>query len=272
MAAEHESKRTIDTSVSQVDPKAGKSELARRSTSAAIERTDIGGLLNEAIAKGATVDALEKLVGLHDRMVAKAAATEFASAFAGFQADCPPVLKTKKVDVTLRNGGRMRYNYAPLDVIANTIRPHLHARGMSYTWDSTVNGQMLVCTCRLRHVNGHEATATFSCPIESPYQAMSEQHKTAGALTFARRQSLVQVCGLTSTDDDIETGDADASQFASDSDVRALEDLLSRSGADHKKFLEYAKVTKLSEVRARDVERLRAALHSKMSKGDKEKK
>lgn len=163
--------------------------------------TEIGRLLNHALDKGIDTDKLEKLVELYERMQDREAAKEFAASLADFQAECPSIEKTSTANIVTRGGTNYSYAYAELDAIATVVRPFLHTRGLSYAWDCKVADRILTCTCTLRHVNGHSVSADFPCSIETS-AAMSEPQKAAAALTFARRQSLVQVLGLTMTDPD----------------------------------------------------------------------
>lgn len=163
-------------------------------------------LLRLAIENKVDVAALEKLVELHERVAAREAAKEFADAMARFQAACPAIPKSSTATVTTKSGGQYRYKYAELDEIARTVRPHLHGEGLSYSWDSVVSddGKRISVTCTIAHANGHKVTATFASPTAAVTSSMSPQQEVAAALTFGRRQSLIEALGLTTTDPDNE--------------------------------------------------------------------
>jgi hypothetical protein len=191
----------------------------------------MGPLLHLAINKGVSVEALEKLVQLHERMADREAAKEFADAMAHFQSACPTIAKTSTARVVTKGGSAYTYNYAELDEIARTVRPFLHKQGLSYSWDSAVSedGKRIRVVCTAAHMNGHKATASFEAPIASLSGAMSPQQEVAAALTFGKRQTLVQVLGLT-------TGDPDADgaahngpvEYVNPSQVEVLEALIGR--------------------------------------------
>ena len=74
---------------------------------------------------------------------------------------------------------------------------------------------------------------------------MSEQQKVAAALSFARRQSLVQVLGLTSCDDDTDAAEhpqppdgspAPTSSTIDESQVSALKEMILEADADLVRF------------------------------------
>ena len=164
-------------------------------TEANPEAVRIGSLLSLAIEKGLSVEGLEKLVALHERVMDRSAAQEFAQAMAQFQEECPPIRKTTTATITTKSGGQYQYTYAELDEIARTVRPHLHKHGLSYSWDSACDDKMVSATCVVQHVNGHSRRAGFSAPVDTLAQ-MSGAQKYASALSFAKRQTLIQVLGV----------------------------------------------------------------------------
>ena len=208
-------------------------------------------LLRLAIEKQVPVEMLERLQALHERVSDRQAAVEFAQALATFQSSCPPISRTSKRDNVTKSGIRITYTYAELDHIARRIGPHLRAVGLSYSWDSRTEAGVLTCKCTLRHVNGHSQPATFACPVDSPNPGMSEQQKHAGALTYARRQSLIQVLGLTTCEPDDDGAEV---KPISEQQAMDLEALIEETKADLAKFLAWAKVNRIDEILERDYE------------------
>lgn len=168
---------------------------------AVVDEQSVGNLLQQAIDKGISVEGLEKLVALHERMADRLAAQEFADALAAFQQECPPIPKNKTAEIVTHKGARYRYEYATLDAIANTVRPLLHQHGLSYSWDSATQNGVMDVTCTIRHRNGHRESARFTLTVDNP-SAMNDQQKHGAALTYGRRQSLVAALGLTIGDPD----------------------------------------------------------------------
>jgi ERF superfamily protein len=203
-------------------------------------------IIDRCVTSGVSVEHLERLAALHERMSDRAAGQEFAYALAEFQRVCPSIAKSSKANVTTKSGVRYSYNYAELDEIAATIRPLLHERGLSYSWDSTIEGDMLRCVCNLRHINGHKESASFSCPWKTD-AGMSEQQKYAAALSYARRQSLVQVLGLTTTDPDTDAGSTETITASQAADLKAL---IQEVKADPELFLAWAKVDRVEDIKA----------------------
>lgn len=222
-------------------------------------------LLQTAVEHNLPVEALERLQALHERVSDRAAAVEFARDLATFQQKCPPIAKKSTAQVTTKSGAKYSYRYAELDQIARTIAPFLAELGLSYTWDSEIKDRgILVCTCTLRHVNGHSVTATFAAPVESG-AGMSEQQKHASALTYARRQSLIQVLGLTTTEPDTDGAKLEPISKEQADDLRAL---IEEVGANLPKFLKYAGVQRIEDILSRDYE---AMINAVRAVGDKKR-
>lgn len=215
-------------------------------------------LMRYAIERGVPVDTLERLQVMHERAADRAAATEFAAALARFQATCPPIPKRSTANIATRSGVPYHYRYAELDQIARIVGPLLHGQGLSFTWDNRLADGTIHCVCTLRHVNGHQVTATFTCPTDSA-SAMSAQQKVGAALTFARRQALVQVLGLTTCDPDTDAANPEPITADQAADLDAL---IEEMGAGRTRVLKFAKVARVAEILARDYDRVVAAVRA----------
>lgn len=113
-----------------------------------------------------------------------------------FQSTCPVVRKSQQVKF-----GNTNYTFAPLQEIAATIQPHLTNCGLFVRWDEEETDGHVVATCTVEHVGGGCRNAKFRCKIGGT-NAMSDQQKTASANTYAKRQSLLMVLGITTGDVD----------------------------------------------------------------------
>ena len=230
------------------------------------EVASVGQLLELAIQKDMGVEGLEKLMALHERYADRMAAQEFADALAQFQEECPPIKKSAKAAFATKSGSKVSYTYAPLDQIARTVRPILHKHGLSYSWDTTVDGGNLMSVCHLRHRNGHSETSTFACPIDSNNPLLSSPQKVAVSNTFAHRQSLVAVLGLTSTDEDTDAQEPENQEPVSADQLTAIEDAITGLDVDKAKFFKMLKMSadsQLSDIPASQYARVMLALKRK---------
>lgn len=207
-------------------------------------------LMALALDKGGdAVNQIERLVAMKITLEDRHAAQEFNQALAAFQSECPPIAKTSTAKIVTKGGGSYGYKYAELDEIARTVNPILSRHGLSYSWDSSVDGKVLSCTCIVRHINGHSITAHFTLPIDNA-SAMSEQQKVAAALTYARRQSLVQALGITTADPDNDGAGGESQKPITDDQALHLEEQIAFAEIDRERFLKYLGVSRIAGIPA----------------------
>ena len=205
-------------------------------------------LLQAAIEKGPDgVEALERLVSLHERAQERQAARAFHEAMRQFASEVDPIPKLQRVGKPNRDGSTFGYSYAALEDIARVIKEPLQRAGLAYTWDSVVNEGQMTVTCTVRHIEGHSESARFTCPTTAS-GAMSDQQKNGAALTYARRQSLVQALGLTMCEEDTDAADPEAFEHITEEQVATLEDWIDKVEANRKGFLDWLKVDSLADL------------------------
>lgn len=230
-------------------------------------------LIHAAIDKGVSVETMEKLVLLKERMEDRRAAQEFAAALARFQGQALSVQKNKETDYTTKAGGRVHYTYATLDQIAAAVRPGLLAAGLSYSWDATVADRKVKVVCTLRHENGHRETSTFEAPVDSESK-MNATQQVGAALTYGKRYSLISILGLTTAEEDTDglggkpRGGTNGGGSALNADrVADLEALIDEVKADRAKFLVYMGVASVEDIAPEDYGKAVKALEAKRRGG-----
>lgn len=229
----------------------------------AVAQPNIENILALAVQAGRTGAELKELLDVYERMQDRKAMMEFSGAMAEFQRSCPSIQRTSKASIITKGGAKFGYTYAELDEIARTVAPHLHDHGLSYSWDCAVEGNQLTCTCTLRHANGHKVTASFKGSTTTD-AGMTEIQKNAAALTFARRQSLIQVLGLTTCDEDTDAqADSCSGPTITESQQNTLNDLIIDVFADRAKFLKFMGADKLADIPASRFDTAVAALEAK---------
>jgi hypothetical protein len=217
---------------------ATKNEVSRTNENGRREG-EITSILRLAVEKQVPVETLERLVALQERMSDRAAASEFAQALADFQAECPPIKKTSHASFPGRDSGvKQGYRYAEIDEIARTIQPLLHKRGLSYSWDSKIANGLMEVTCLLDHINGHQKVGHFTTPVESS-GGFTQAQKYAGTLTFGRRQSLLSVLGLSTTEQDTDGVARNPGASLTPDQVAHLENVMEEVKADRDRFFKF---------------------------------
>ncbi len=163
------------------------------------EIQEVESFISQAIKEKASPETMERFFDLRVKVKAEIAKEQFNSALANFQRVCPVIKKTKKV--MNKDGKTVRYMFAPLDSISAQIAEPISANNFSYGWDTKHLVDRMEVTCELTHVLGHSKTSTMEIPIDKD-GFMTSPQKVASAVTFAKRNTLLNVTGITTADQD----------------------------------------------------------------------
>lgn len=205
-------------------------------------------MLNQAVAKGADITVLEKLMGLQERWEANQARKSFDEAMAAAKAEIPTIVKNREVDFT-SSKGRTNYRHEDLAEIARTVDPILSKHGLSYRFRVTSNiNEPVTVTCIISHRAGHSEETTLSAGRDDSGNKNSIQ-AVGSAITYLQRYTLKAALGLAaSNDDDGESVETPA--YISRDQLTRLVDLADGVGADKEKFCKYLRVGSLAEIPA----------------------
>ncbi|MBN9601838.1 MAG: ERF family protein [Afipia felis] len=205
-------------------------------------------MLNKAVAQGANIDVLEKLMGLQERWEANQARKAFDEAMAAAKAEIPTIAKNREVDFT-SSKGRTNYRHEDLAEIARTVDPILSRHGLSYRFRVTSNvNEPVSVTCILSHRAGHSEETTLSAGRDDSGNKNSIQ-AVGSAITYLQRYTLKAALGLAAASDD-DGGASDMPDYVSGDQLAKIIDLAEAVGADKEKFCRYLKVGSLAEIPA----------------------
>lgn len=159
------------------------------------------GLITLAIQNNIDIDKLERLLALKDRHDAALANKAFLSAMSSFQKDVPEITKSKTVDFQTKTGGRTSYKYAELGSIDDAIKEKMAANGLSKRWELVEEGDKIICTCIISHVDGHNERTTMSS-LKDTSGSKNDIQSKASAITYLQRYTLIGALGLTTASED----------------------------------------------------------------------
>lgn len=153
-------------------------------------------LLQLAVQQNLDIDKLEKLMQLQERWQAQQARKEFLNAISQFQANCPPIEKTKRVAF-----GNTKYSYAPLGEIAATIKKSMSSNGLSHRWEIGEDAENIVVTCIISHITGHAEKTTMKAgkDVSGGKNAIQSSGST---VSYLQRYSLIGALGISTADED----------------------------------------------------------------------
>jgi hypothetical protein len=161
-----------------------------------------GGLIALAIEKNVDIDKLERLLALKERYDAVQAQKSFLKSLSEFQANVPEIHKSKQVKYTPKNGGfPVNYKYAEIGDIDEAIKQSMSAAGLSKRWEITEEGESIICTCIISHINGHSERTSMSS-LKDQSGGKNDIQSRASAITYLQRYTLIGALGLTTASDD----------------------------------------------------------------------
>lgn len=196
-------------------------------------------MLSRAVAAGADIDVLEKLMSLQERWEASQARKAFDEAVAAAKAEIPPIERNAK--------GHNSKRYADFSAIAKVVDPILGKHGLSYRYRTTQTDKISV-TCILSHKAGHSEETTLTGPADGSGNKNAIQ-AIGSTLTYLQRYSLVQMLGLAAAADD-DGKAADGKPLISQEQSDNLRDLIEANEKSIPMFLRWAKVEKIEDIQA----------------------
>jgi hypothetical protein len=196
-------------------------------------------MIQRAVESGADISMLEKLMGLQERWEASQGRKAFDEAIAAAKSEIPPIERNAE--------GHNSKRYADFSAIAKVVDPILGKHGLSYRFRTHQSDRISV-TCILSHKSGHSEETTLAGPPDQTGNKNAIQ-AIGSTLTYLQRYSLVQMLGLAAARDDdgkVAAGAPTLTQEQADE----LRDLIEAHGRDRAKFLKWAKVDRIEDIRA----------------------
>jgi hypothetical protein len=204
---------------------------------AAIPATTPLAMIERAIASGAGIDVLEKLMALQERYEKNQARKAFDEAIAEAKAEISPVVKNRE--------GHNQKRYADFAAIARAIDPVISKHGLSYRF-RTRQDERIHVTCILSHRDGHSEETTLAGPADTSGSKNAIQ-AIGSTLSYLQRYSLTQALGLAASDDD--DGKAAGGAEPIDEQQREwLQTCIVETGTDIGRFCKYLGVQNLDEL------------------------
>jgi hypothetical protein len=218
-------------------------------------------MIGQAVANGAGIEVLEKLMSLQERYDASQAKKAYSAAMAAAKAEIKPIIKNRKVDFTSQKG-RTNYDYEDLGGIADAVDPILSKNGLSYRWKSRQEGKSVTITCVLSHSNGYSEDAAELSAANDESGNKNSIQSVGSTATFLQRYTLKLALGLAATKDD-DGNRADPAETVSEKQLTELLELAEQLSVDKIKFCEWAKVESFAEIRRTNFQKAKNAILAK---------
>lgn len=219
-------------------------------------------LIEKMVGGGVTesnVAALDKLLGVFERLDDKRAEREFASAFVALQKDLPVIVASSVIP----NRGK----YERFEDVCRVVNPLLVKHGFSVSFSMDFKENRIVETCHLKHVGGHSQSNSFA--VRAGGKADSETQADCKAATTAKRNALLNCLNIVIRQDVMQDEENDASLEGTPipfDKAQYLRELVKETNSDEASFLRFANATKYEEIMSSKYDILVAALHKKQKR------
>lgn len=176
-------------------------------------------MLAIAVAQGADIDKLEKLMALSKQWEENEARKAYVEAMANFKAEPITILKTKNVKIP--NGPQ--FKHATLAGVVDGVVSTMSKFGLSHNWITEQTGELIKVTCVITHKLGHsEKTELVAAPDTGP--GRNKIQAVGSTITYLQRYTLMAACGLAAQDMDDDGNSAGAKVPAKEAQPEGYED------------------------------------------------
>lgn len=223
-------------------------------------------MVTQAVANGASVDVVGKLLDLHERWEANRARKSFDSAMSDAKAEIPPIFKNRSVSY-----GDTRYRHEDLAEIARTVDPILAKHGLSYRYRTEQDGNAVRVVCIVAHRDGHSEENSLIADKDVSGKKNNIQ-SIGSTVSYLQRYTLKAALGLSASEDDDgkhaehKTDDGPVSEDQA-SDIL---ELLAETNSNLPIFLKYFGVEEVSQIPAAKYQTAMAKLNAKKTMQAKE--
>jgi hypothetical protein len=217
-------------------------------------------LLSSALASGANIDVLEKLMALQDKWEASQARKAFIAAKAAFKQEAPVIIKDK-------DNNQYKSKYASIDSVVNSTSAVLGKHGLDPRWDVIQDGKEITVICTLSHSMGHSESVSIKSPPDAS-GAKNPLQQIKSTITYLKIATFEAVTGIASSeanldDDGNAFGSRQASQSVTEQQATVILNLINEVGADTRKFCAYFKIEGVAKLPADQFTRAITSLNAK---------
>lgn len=169
-------------------------------------------MVSQAVANGASLEMVSKLIDLQERMEKSQGRKAFDIAVAAAKGEIGPIFKDRVVDFTSQKG-RTNYRHESFGGIASAIGPVLDRHGLSYRFRASQEGGRVSVTCILAHRDGYSEENTLVASNDTSGNKNDIQ-AIGSTTTYLQRYTLKLALGLSTTDKDDDGRASDAPQIS----------------------------------------------------------
>lgn len=211
-----------------------------------------------------SVEKLEKLISLQERVLDREAQLSFNRDFVPMKEKLPLVVKAHYNHQT-------KSNYAKLEDINKVIDPILsqYGFGTSARVISQDDSGVSVEVC-LKHKDGHSESNVVFMPLDNKGIAGSVNktmpHAVASSVTYARRVGLCALLGISTGDDT----DGNDEQFVTTEQAIEIDVAIKEAGIDRDKLLQWARAEEPRKILAKNYKKVMQVIEQRKAEKGKQ--
>jgi hypothetical protein len=227
------------------------------------QEPSVGLMLQSIVDKGVTAEnvaVMGQLIALKERMDAKQAEREFASAFVKLQAQMPKIEPTRGIPDKF---GKVKFQYAPYEEIMRKVRPLLTEHGFTITFDSDFADGRVTVICKLQHIGGHKTETRHAARVGHGPVNSSEAQADGAAQTYAKRYALCSALNIVIEHDTDAESAKELGDFISQKEAANLRERCAELGANKSMLLAIAGAATFEEIYSCHLELLHRQLDAK---------
>lgn len=193
-----------------------------------------------ALDPSASIEKLERMLDMRERLQTEAARMAFAGAFAAASAEFPTI--------PLNGKGDKQKPYALLKDIIGFTRPVLSRHGLALSFGVDTTGGKVKVTAKLMHVGGFAETTSIELPNDQTGSKNAVQ-AVGSSQTYGQRYAAQAILGLSLGEDTEDDGKAAAPSSNINADqFFELKNLMDEAKADEKRFLGFLRIATLEDL------------------------
>lgn len=170
-------------------------ERARNTELVPVSATPMG-ILEMAVAKGADIETLTKLLELKERFDAAEARMAYVQAMSDFKKESIIITKDK-------DNKQYGSKYTSIGNMVNTVTPLLSKHGLSAEWQlDQTDGIRVGCT--ITHSLGHSGETKWMKVPQDTSGAKNPIQQIKSSVTYAKIATFEMACGLASKDGNLD--------------------------------------------------------------------
>lgn len=168
-----------------------ETQLEIKQRGLATQEPSVGALIQSVIASGVTkdnVEVLEKMLAMKERMDAKAAEREFATAFVQLQKELPSIPGARPIP---DRNGKVKFHYANFDDIDTIVRPICLKNGFTYAFhEGGIDNGRVTVIMTLQHCGGFSRQIPYSVRIGGGPPGANESQADVSGHSYAQRGAI----------------------------------------------------------------------------------